>query len=74
MSQQKSRALVLALIVLTWAPMASAAETRGLFDGLMQQLAAFLGLADEAGTDWVPGGFTGDIPNDEAGPNMSPGG
>ena len=69
MFQQKSRVLVLALLVLTWAPIASAAETRSLFDGFMQQLAAFLGLADESGPDFLPGGLTG-----EAGTDFVPGG
>ncbi len=69
MFQQKSRVLVLALLVLTWAPMASAAETRGLFDGLMQQLAVFLGLADEAGIQITPTGLTG-----EGGTDVVPGG
>lgn len=69
MFQQKSRVLVLAVLVLTWAPMASAAETRGLFDGLMQQLAVFLGLADEAGIQITPTGLTG-----EGGTDVVPGG
>lgn len=69
MFQQKSRVLVLALLVLTWAPMASAAETRSLFDGWMQQLAVYLGLADEAGPELTPWGLTG-----EAGTDVVPGG
>jgi hypothetical protein len=71
MFQQKSRALVLLLLVLSWAPLASAAEetSDGVFAELLNQLAEFLGLTNEAGLVYVPGGLV-----DEAGPNPSPGG
>lgn len=83
MSQQKSRALVLLLLFLSWAPIAAAAEetSDGVFAELLNQLAEFLGLemphnpspgglADEAGPSPSPGGN----PMDEAGPVYSPGG
>jgi hypothetical protein len=83
MFQQKSRALVLLLLVLTWAPIAFAAETSdGVFAELLNQLAEFLGLempynpspgglgapVEEAGPVYVPGG----IPVDNSGPNWPP--
>jgi hypothetical protein len=70
MFQQKSRALVLLLLVLFWAPMASAAEetSDSVFAELLSQLAEFLGLTDEAGPSPSPGG----LPLDETGPNWPP--
>ena len=80
MFQQKSRVLVLALLaLLSWAPLASAAERAGggFFDGLMQQLAVFLGLAEEAGPNPLPDGLTGGVPGsnnptNETGPELTP--
>lgn len=77
MSQQKSRALVLLLLFLSWAPIAAAAEetSDGVFAELLNQLAEFLGLeapADETGPNWPPFGLS--APAEEAGPVYLPGG
>jgi hypothetical protein len=81
MFQQKSRALVLLLLVLSWAPMASAAEetSDGVFAELLNQLAEFLGLTDDLSPQAEempynpsPGGLTG--PTVEMPYNPTPGG
>jgi hypothetical protein len=72
MFQQKSRALVLLLLVLCWAPIAFAAEetSDGVFAELLNQLAEFLGL--EMPYNPSPGGAG--VPLEEAGPVYVPGG
>lgn len=58
---QKFCAVVgLLLVLLAWAPMAVADEN--LIDDLLGQLAVFLGLADESGPSFSPGGFAGPNP------------
>lgn len=69
-TQKLGAAIALLLALLAFAPAAFADD--GLFDGLLRQLAVFLGLADEAGPCPSPGGLA--QPANEAGEGYSPGG